>query len=283
MILLFMSTIIFLMFFGVLCANGDQGFCDKFTSEIMITGYVMFVMFMAVGITSFFRFRIPYKVFYMFHHVVFIAYILTIMHTIDNVQRSQGGRSQAFKWFSSSILLYACDRAAMYMTQRYTTAIQASKSHAIDSGNNERSVLLNASRPSLFQFCPGQYVYLKIPSIDKYRWHPFSIASAPESDHLQFYIKVYDDASWSGKLFAMIQRLEREHGYGYGFASKNNELDDIKMNSRRDMWHDHHHHHHHVARGEGHIEMEVMGPYGTPLGNKINYSHALLIGTGTGE
>ncbi len=260
-ILLFFSTVVFLMFFGVLCANGDQGFCDKFTSEIMITGYVMFVMFMAVGITSFLRFRIPYKVFYMFHHVVFIAYILTIMHTIDNVQRSQGGRSQAFKWFSSSILLYVCDRAAMYMTQRYTTTIQLSQSYAIDSGNNERSVLLKAPRPSLFQFSPGQYVYLKIPSIDKYRWHPFSIASSPESDDLQFYIKVYDDKSWSGKLFAMMQSLERE-------------------NAMRDMWH--------TGDGEGcmnrvKIAMEVMGPYGTPLGNKINYSHALLIGTGTGE
>ncbi len=54
------------------------------------------------------------------------------------------------------------------------------------SGNNERSVLLNASRPSLFHLCPGQYIYLKIPSIDNYCWHPFSIVSAPELENRRF-------------------------------------------------------------------------------------------------
>ena len=42
--LLFATIVVFLMFFGVLCNSGAQAFCDKFKTEIIITGYVIFVV-----------------------------------------------------------------------------------------------------------------------------------------------------------------------------------------------------------------------------------------------
>ena len=35
-------------------------------------------------------------------------------------------------------------------------------------------------RPQFFHFKPGDYVYINIPDIAKYEWHPFTISSAPE-------------------------------------------------------------------------------------------------------
>lgn len=35
-------------------------------------------------------------------------------------------------------------------------------------------------RPQFFQFKPGDYIYINIPKIAKYEWHPFTISSAPE-------------------------------------------------------------------------------------------------------
>lgn len=35
-------------------------------------------------------------------------------------------------------------------------------------------------RPQFFHFKPGDYVYINIPVIAKYEWHPFTISSAPE-------------------------------------------------------------------------------------------------------
>jgi hypothetical protein len=61
--LLFATIVVFLMFFGVLCNSGAQAFCDEFKTEIIITSYVIFVAFMAVGVTSFLRFKIPYRAF----------------------------------------------------------------------------------------------------------------------------------------------------------------------------------------------------------------------------
>ena len=37
-------------------------------------------------------------------------------------------------------------------------------------------------KPANFDFRPGDYVYLQIPSIAKWEWHPFTISSAPEME-----------------------------------------------------------------------------------------------------
>lgn len=36
------------------------------------------------------------------------------------------------------------------------------------------------TRPSGFPYQAGDYVYINIPAIAKFEWHPFTISSAPE-------------------------------------------------------------------------------------------------------
>ena len=35
-------------------------------------------------------------------------------------------------------------------------------------------------KPSKFNFTPGDWVFVKIPQIAIFEWHPFTISSAPE-------------------------------------------------------------------------------------------------------
>jgi hypothetical protein len=51
-------------------------------------------------------------------------------------------------------------------------------------------VNLVIKRPANFTFKPGDYVYLNIPSIAQFEWHPFTISSAPEqTDTLSLHIR----------------------------------------------------------------------------------------------
>lgn len=43
-------------------------------------------------------------------------------------------------------------------------------------------------RPLQFDFHPGDYVFVNIPAIANYEWHPFTISSAPEQEGI---IKCY--------------------------------------------------------------------------------------------
>ena len=296
--LLFLSTILFLTFFGIICADGDQNFCSKFTSEIMITGYVLFAAFMSVGVTSYLRHYIPYRVFYILHHIVFAAYVLTIMHTIDNIQRKQGGRSQAFKWFSASILFYITDRAAMYLNHRYKSYI--STSTAITSKNGKKMIILQVRKPEIFHFEPGQYVHLKVPQIGG-AWKPFSIASSPDSDLLDFYIEVQKEGSWTSQLMELIESdttylveigsatatttnptmvgLDKVTSYTFDDRSLSKQhtgdgdlTRTTSSNSTENGFY---------TSNKG-INVEILGPYGTGLGDITQYSHGLLMGAGTG-
>jgi hypothetical protein len=55
-------------------------------------------------------------------------------------------------------------------------------------------------KPPKFHFKPGDYIYINIPIVAKYEWHPFSISSAPEnSDYLWLHIKTC--GNWTKRLF----------------------------------------------------------------------------------
>jgi hypothetical protein len=64
-------------------------------------------------------------------------------------------------------------------------------------------------KPPKFRFNSGDYIFINIPTIAKYEWHPFSISSAPErSDYLWLHIKAV--GNWTNKLhsFSMSSKFD---------------------------------------------------------------------------
>lgn len=56
-------------------------------------------------------------------------------------------------------------------------------------------------RPPKFRFSAGDYIFINIPTIAKYEWHPFSISSAPEcSDDIWLHIRAV--GQWTERLLA---------------------------------------------------------------------------------
>ncbi len=67
-------------------------------------------------------------------------------------------------------------------------------------------------KPAKFHYSPGDYIFINIPIIAKYEWHPFSISSAPEnSDSLWLHIR--GCGNWTNKLLDLAQssKLEDEN------------------------------------------------------------------------
>ena len=68
-----------------------------------------------------------------------------------------------------------------------------------------RVVNLVIKRPPNFTFKPGDYVYLNIPSIANFEWHPFTISSAPEqADTLSLHIRAV--GHWTNSLYEYFER-----------------------------------------------------------------------------
>ncbi|XP_059190334.1 NADPH oxidase 5 [Centropristis striata] len=64
-------------------------------------------------------------------------------------------------------------------------------------------------RPQFFHFKPGDYLYINIPVIAKYEWHPFTISSAPEqSDTLWLHIRSM--GQWTNRLYEYFREPDSE-------------------------------------------------------------------------
>lgn len=91
----------------------------------------------------------------------------------------------------------------MYMNDWYETKLQDSS--VVTGSDGSKTIFLRMKRPTLLSFRPGNYVYLKIRSIDQH-WHPFSIASCPSSSTLEFAINsVPGGTSWTSTLCNLLE------------------------------------------------------------------------------
>lgn len=95
---------------------------------------------------------------------------------------------------------------------------------------------------TLFIIFKNSSAFLRAGSIDR-TWHPFSIASDPESNHVEFYIEVFDEGSWSDVLWTKLKNQDKHQK----------------------------------------IYIDLLGPYGTALVKEPSYTNIVAIGTGTGE
>ncbi|KAL2093428.1 hypothetical protein ACEWY4_010740 [Coilia grayii] len=60
-------------------------------------------------------------------------------------------------------------------------------------------------RPPFFQFKPGDFVYVNIPAIAKYEWHPFTISSAPEQQDT-IWLHVRSMGQWTNRLYEYFRQ-----------------------------------------------------------------------------
>jgi predicted ferric reductase len=55
-----------------------------------------------------------------------------------------------------------------------------------------------------FQYKAGQYIFICIPEITKYQFHPFSISSSPDQEYVSLHIRVLGD--WTKQLYDLAHR-----------------------------------------------------------------------------
>jgi predicted ferric reductase/Ca2+-binding EF-hand superfamily protein len=102
---------------------------------------------------------------------------------------------------------------------------------------------LVVAKPAGFTFSAGDYVFLRVPSIARHEWHPFTISSAPEAPGLGFHIRTL--GNWTS---ALRRRVEDD-----------------------------------TARGKGEpLVAFVDGPYGSPSAHIFQSRFAVFIGAGIG-
>ncbi|VVC39275.1 Hypothetical protein CINCED_3A001760 [Cinara cedri] len=160
------------------------------------TGVLLIVILFVMFICSqpFVRRGGCFEIFYWTHLLYVPFYLLLILHCPN-----------FWKWLVIPGLLYLCERFYRFSLMRS----EHGKTY-ISSGLLLPSKVthLVIKRPPHFDFHPGDYIFVNIPAIAKYEWHPFTISSAPEQeDYMWLHIRGVGE--WTNRLYSYFE--EEQH------------------------------------------------------------------------
>ncbi|XP_050094231.1 uncharacterized protein LOC126576951 [Anopheles aquasalis] len=163
------------------------------------TGIALAVILLVMFICSqpFVRRGGSFEVFYWTHLLYVPFWVLVLFHGPN-----------FWKWFIVPGLIYLVERTIRLVWMR----TEHGKTY-ISSGLLLPSKVthLVIKRPLHFCFRPGDYVFVNIPAIAQYEWHPFTLSSAPEQeDYIWLHIRGVGE--WTNRLHNFFEReQERLH------------------------------------------------------------------------
>ncbi|HEX7476648.1 MAG TPA: EF-hand domain-containing protein [Polyangiales bacterium] len=199
-----------------------------FRTERGFSGLVLLLLFavMWAFALAFSRRSQRFEWFY-FSHLLYVAwFILALMH------------APAFAgWVALPLLGWGIEQWVRLRSRARSTKLLSAQ--ALRSGVSR----LEIQPPPGFVHRAGDYVFLRVPTIARHEWHPFTLSSAPEDPALTVHVRTL--GNWTS---ALRRRIESDHAQG--LASD---------------W-----------------PVHVDGPYGSPSTHIFESRHAVLIGAGIG-
>ena len=126
---------------------------------------------------------------------------------------------------------------------------------------------LRFTKPS-FKYKSGQWLFLQVPEVSKFQWHPFTISSAPDDPYVSVHIRRAGDFTTAlgerlGCTNALVNQLTLEAKKGMEKAS------DATFSE--------------VSMAAVNLPaLRIDGPFGAPAEDVFESEVAILIGTGIG-
>ncbi|XP_061631183.1 NADPH oxidase 5 isoform X2 [Phyllopteryx taeniolatus] len=156
-----------------------------------VTGVVLQVVVCLMGLCSstFVRRGGHFEVFYWSHLSYVWVWSLLMVHCAN-----------FWKWFVVPGLVFLLEKiigiAVSRMGGLYIVEVNLLPSKVTH---------LVIKRPQFFHFKPGDYVYINIPVIAKYEWHPFTISSAPEQSE-SLWLHIRSMGQWTNRLYEYFRQ-----------------------------------------------------------------------------
>lgn len=123
------------------------------------------------------------------------------------------------------------------------------------------TVEVSATIPSerLWRYQAGQYVFLQVPQLSMWQWHPFTVSACLGKE---MWLHIKTDGDWTGKLRALAAG-EEEKGKEKNEKNEKNK-DDISNDKVTE------------------IEIGINGPFGAPAQRFYDFTHTIVVGGGIG-
>eukprot|EP01018_Ginkgo_biloba_P024454 Gb_34905 [translate_table: standard] len=253
-------------FFG----NKRPSYGALLESTVGVTGIVMVVV-MAIAFvlaTSWFRrnlVQLPwpfhrltgFNAFWYSHHTFVVVYVLVIVHSSFLSLTNEWSQKTTWMYIAAPVLLYCGERTLRaFRAGNYAANIAKA---AIYPGN---VLALHMIKPVGFKYKSGMYLFLQCPEISPFEWHPFSITSAPDDEHISVHIRTVGD--WTREMKRVFSEIMEPPVAGKSGLLRADRVHGDEGNKSKFP------------------KLRIDGPYGAPAQNYKKYDVLLLIGLGIG-
>ncbi|KAG8378788.1 hypothetical protein BUALT_Bualt07G0021400 [Buddleja alternifolia] len=201
--------------------------------RIYLAGEMALITALVIWITALPQIRRKwFEVFYYTHHLYIPFLVLFLFH----------GGDRHFYMVFPGVLLFALDKLLRIIESRPETCILSARILPC------KAVELTFPKDPRLRYTPTSVIFLKIPSISKFQWHPFSITSSSSVEDHTMSIVVKSDGQWTNSLYDNIVRAEVD-----------------SEEDRREC-----------------IPIALEGPYGPVSSEFLRYDNLLLVAGGIG-
>jgi hypothetical protein len=176
-------------------AHTDVGWVE---GSAGFTGIILLLVLVVMVICSqpFVRSMGHFEVFYWTHLLFIVFYAVQIIHS-----------EHFWKWFLVPGAVYALERL---LRSKIVHLARYGRTYIIQGKTLPSKVThLVISRPPGFTFQPGDYLFLQIPIIAKYEWHPFTISSCPQQSDV-IWLHIRSAGTWTTRVYDYFGRHSTE-------------------------------------------------------------------------
>ncbi|KAF9550960.1 hypothetical protein EC957_010727 [Mortierella hygrophila] len=244
-----------------------------YKSPAGVTGHIMLLCMVLMYTTAKQTQRNKsFEAFWYTHHLAFIMLGSLMFHGIGCIVKDQNGVCrgyQSYRYLLIGYILYIIERSIRAYRARLETRLVKAIQHPAGV------IELQIQKPS-FKYKPGQYMFINIPDLSEYQWHPFTITSSPFEDYVSVHIRQAGD--WTRALGTRMGVEKEGRGGDSGRqaaggpkkAEKTTELVDDRGKEI------------HVRAGFSMPQVKIDGPFGAPTEDVFDHEIVVLVGSGIG-
>ncbi|KAI9155837.1 hypothetical protein H9P43_008955 [Blastocladiella emersonii ATCC 22665] len=232
------------------------------------TGWALVVLFGLLAATSTVRFRRwHFDTFFTVHHLFVLIVVLLLLHGAAQLLSPPA----AWKYLVGPVAVYAGERFLRVWRSRSAVPVLHARIQA-------DTLVLVLERPAhLGGYVSGQYVFLNIPSISRWQWHPFTLTSASADPFLSLRVKRAGD--WTGALFDLLAPMAETvvfSGSGPGAGSRGDGAAGRQQHQQRVLQRVM------TLTAAAAPAVYVDGPFGAASQEFFEYDQVMFIATGVG-
>jgi len=250
-----------------------------------ITGHFMLLIMFLIYSTSHHQIRQQcFEVFWYTHHLAFFFMLAFYSHATGCFVRDSTNPDYipTFPFYSTEHCLgylgwrFTIWPGILYFGERVYREIRARRATRLSNVlvHPAGAMELRIVKPS-FKYKSGQWLFIQIPELSRWQWHPFTITSAPDDPYVSIHIRqVGDFTRGLGERLGMGPSVMAAMTQA---VMKGAEKDTLNGISRRDFVE--------LDTATSSITLpnvRIDGPYGTAAEDVFNSEVAILIGAGIG-